>query len=788
MKTETCAECFWRGLERAARTRSTHMGTLKLISCVLLLAILIVLQILFVQRWSAGYSQQTARQTPTNHASAQKKKMYGCHSKRPSTSIVMYRILGNDIPGRHHVGQTWKNLVYMLQHEEAFKNCEKRFVLNRILNATLENHIMAMLEQKGMRYSRIEFKASEYRQIPHETWCFPDPLYFLSDGYYNLSNTDRLRARLQLFYRKNLYIMNNNGARNVALEKGKQDAEWTLPWDGNCFLESSGWDDLYQTLLSTEAKYVTVPMVRLTTYPNVHPRILRKVNATEEPQIAFHASSEQIFDESYPYGHIPKAELLQRLQSPGRWLSWGGDARKLGLSCPRQTTAIDRDANARRDVNAGWVSRLPSGHASLEVGEGASIERWRARAEGTIKFLMDVDLHLQQRTFSDPVFYDLSVLQQQLLAFQRGTPVLLQRILRLLLSEANKAVNRGPFSVMYKKLVAPSGDQHDYFHVPPYYWPQVNEKNETYFVRKDGQRHPAAVLYSLESAAYDRSSLQRMFVDTTICALAWFFTGNRTFADHGALLLKTFFVRAGTRMNPHLQYAQYTNRASSSGIIEMKDLYYFLDAARLLERSKALDKKNASHFKSWLRKYQKWLLKSELGRKEMVAANNHGIYFDLQTASIAAYLEERTSLLEAIARAQTRIPFHFTPKGEQPEELVRPTSRHYTNFNLLGWVHMAVLAHKFGAPIWQVKNFEGSSIQKAVQLHFKQALNWPYPDRGSFDVERFEVLRWLVRIPDFSNTETYAEEEMYSIKPNLHPHDGVQPFWNLGLSFKNLPR
>ena len=34
---------------------------------------------------------------------------------------------------------------------------------------------------------------------------------------------------------KNLYVMNNNGARNLALDIGRARAKWAMPWDGNCF-------------------------------------------------------------------------------------------------------------------------------------------------------------------------------------------------------------------------------------------------------------------------------------------------------------------------------------------------------------------------------------------------------------------------------------------------------------------------------------------------------------------------------------------------------------------------
>jgi hypothetical protein len=41
-----------------------------------------------------------------------------------------------------------------------------------------------------------------------------------------------------MFHYKNLYTMNNNGARNLMIEEGiNEGAEWIFPFDGNCFFK-----------------------------------------------------------------------------------------------------------------------------------------------------------------------------------------------------------------------------------------------------------------------------------------------------------------------------------------------------------------------------------------------------------------------------------------------------------------------------------------------------------------------------------------------------------------------
>lgn len=78
-----------------------------------------------------------------------------------------------------------------------------------------------------------------------------------------------------LYHEKNLYVMNNNGARNRALSIGRQmGAKWIMPFDGNCFLTASAWTEIRTTLLNSTNKqfdYYVVPMVMFTqthTYSN----------------------------------------------------------------------------------------------------------------------------------------------------------------------------------------------------------------------------------------------------------------------------------------------------------------------------------------------------------------------------------------------------------------------------------------------------------------------------------------------------------------------------------------
>lgn len=82
-------------------------------------------------------------------------------------TMVIYRVLGNDLPPRHEVGQTLRNLRFMLAHENTFSQfsspafspynlkIEKYYILNRITNVTAVESILSMFKEYNIPESRI---------------------------------------------------------------------------------------------------------------------------------------------------------------------------------------------------------------------------------------------------------------------------------------------------------------------------------------------------------------------------------------------------------------------------------------------------------------------------------------------------------------------------------------------------------------------------------------------------------------------------------------------------------
>lgn len=56
--------------------------------------------------------------------------------------------------------------------------------------------------------------------------------------------------------------------------------------------------------------------------------------------------------------------------------------------------------------------------------------------------------------------------------------------------EADEALTVGPFTVVSKQRVPPSGDKHDYLTLAPYWWPDPTKPDGLPYIRRDGETNP----------------------------------------------------------------------------------------------------------------------------------------------------------------------------------------------------------------------------------------------------------------------------------------------------------
>ena len=144
---------------------------------------------------------------------------------------ALIRILGNDLPERHDQDQTYRNLKFQLEKENNFHNCVKIWIINRIVDNVKKKRLISLLIEHGMKYVDIPYEIDEFSQLPY---CFselPSDDWKLSKEFQKKNQRIKLVADTVILKNKNNYIINNNGARNIALAEIKKFAEWVfLGW------------------------------------------------------------------------------------------------------------------------------------------------------------------------------------------------------------------------------------------------------------------------------------------------------------------------------------------------------------------------------------------------------------------------------------------------------------------------------------------------------------------------------------------------------------------------------
>jgi hypothetical protein len=316
--------------------------------------------------------------------------------------FVLYRILGNDLPPRHRVGQTLDNLRFILRHEPPLEGCEKRWVVNRIVDRAIEAAILAELERHGQPYLHLPFEGATYGEIPFNFDGFAEPNFFRSRAFAALDAVGQALAVDHAYRLKNQYVMHNNGGRNGALRDGRSRGRWILPWDGNCFLTAAAWRAIRTAIAQVDledggCQYAIVPMARLARNDQLlEPGFIPA--PVEEPQIAFRHDAPERFDPERRYGRMPKVELLRRLQIPGPWDRWNW--------YPWEKPAPPPVPAGDRAVVGGWVVRLASGNPHSE----ADADRRRVdRGQGILGLLDGLDDRRTAQGFSprSPLLPDL---------------------------------------------------------------------------------------------------------------------------------------------------------------------------------------------------------------------------------------------------------------------------------------------------------------------------------------------------------------------------------------------
>ncbi len=312
-----------------------------------------------------------------------KRKEFKKNKNEPDTrnklsEFLLIRILGNDHYPRHSKDQTLNNLRFILENESNFKDCRKLFILNRIFDKRREQDLIDLLERQSIDYLRIPFNAEEYAKTGWRVDEFGGINYFTSKKFNKSTKKSQKRQTIWAIAPKINYVMNINGARNLAIDEGRRTANWTFVLDGNCIFKENDFRLLCSNCIqNTNLPYIIIPFSRLSNNADFFNNNIIARPEYEEPQIGFHFTAREGFNSYLPYGILDKAELFKILGVPGEWTSWGNFPWIKTYS--RKT--IDKYLYK---ISSSVVYRLSSGTHGLEMNS-AQQARYQSRLDSIIK-------------------------------------------------------------------------------------------------------------------------------------------------------------------------------------------------------------------------------------------------------------------------------------------------------------------------------------------------------------------------------------------------------------------
>jgi hypothetical protein len=183
-----------------------------------------------------------------------------------------------------------------------------------------------------------------------------------------------------------------------------------------------------------------------------------------------------------------------------------------------------------------------------------------------------------------------------------------------------------------------------------------------------------------------RKALMRLSVQAPVLSAAWVLTRNRTYAEHAADHLRTWFLDKRTLMNRNLQYAQAIHGSVTgrgTGMIDTLQLIEVFRGATTIEPSGVLTREEQQGLRNWVDEYRIWLTTSQYGPDERDAANNHGTCRVMQAAEFAKFTGNSELQGDLRKRFETvLLPGQMALNGSFPRELARSKPYSYSLFNL----------------------------------------------------------------------------------------------------------
>lgn len=316
------------------------------------------------------------------------------------------------------------------------------------------------------------------------------------------------------------------------------------------------------------------------------------------------------------------------------------------------------------------------------------------------------------------------------------------------ISRADKALERGPYSVTDKSKLVPGASPDDYTSIGPYWWPDPKKSDGLPYKHRDGEVNPER-----SGPDFDKDRLSKLGSDMEDLSVGYYLTGDVRYAQQAAALVRAWFLDPATRMAPHMDFAQgIPGRVNGrgEGIIEASDFSTVVESVGLIAPSSALSDDEMTGLKTWFAQFAQWLATSDNGTAEMQKTNNHGVFFDFYLSHFALFAGFDSVTKDIASNFPTyRLGRQMDTQGRFIAELKRTRSWHYSNYIVAGAGRLATIGECVGEDLWNAQLDDGRGLATAARFldeYSGQIETWPFPDRdlAAKRIDRMERVHGLV--------------------------------------------
>jgi len=145
----------------------------------------------------------------------------------------------------------------------------------------------------------------------------------------------------------------------------------------------------------------------------------------------------------------------------------------------------------------------------------------------------------------------------------------------------------------------------------------------------------------------------------------------------------------------------------------------------------------------------------------MNAKNNHGVWYDALSLSIALFNNQKEAANKIIVNAKIRLANQMDDNNRFPLEMARTTSFHYSVFVIDAFLKIATMAEFTGVDFWANNNSKHTlkaAVDEMVPYLVKEK-NWDGPQIKPFDYkEGVGILRFASQKFSYDICKIYLGE------------------------------